>query len=141
MSKTAATDLAPVRPKRVPLAGRNRLKVKDQDPDKSYRYVNANDEHDPDRVERFLEAGYTLVPRRQSGTLGDNKVDNTSPMGSVAEVSVGQGMKAVLMAQPREWYDEDQRAKMAELDAIERTMKSESKSDYGTLNTNAPIDK
>jgi hypothetical protein len=79
------------------------------------------------------EAGYEIVPRAASGKLGDDRVDNASSMGSAAEISVGQGTKAILMRQRKEFYDQDQATKQAEIDAIERTMKRESKSDYGTL--------
>lgn len=128
-----ATPPAQERPKRVPLAGRNRLNVKNKDPNFVYRYVNANLENDPDRLERMKEAGYELVPRAEAGSLGDNRVDNPSPIGSEASIAVGQGTRAVLMRQRKEWFDEDQAAKQAEVDAIEQTMRRESKSDYGTL--------
>lgn len=121
------------RPKRTPLAGRNRLAVKDKDPNFVYRYVNANLENDPDRIERMKEAGYELVPRSQAGSLGDNKVDNSSAIGSTASISVGQGIRAVLMRQRKEWYEEDQQAKQAEVDAVEKTIQGGSKSDYGAV--------
>lgn len=129
------------RPTRVPLSGRNRLAIKDKDPNYVYRYVNANLENDPDRVERMQEAGYELVPKAEAGSLGDNKVDNSSPIGSSASISVGQGTRAVLMRQRKDYYEEDQRAKQAELDALEKTMRGESKSDYGTLDLNARLDR
>lgn len=128
-----ADSKTPERPKRVPLATRNRLNVKDKDPNYVYRYVNANDQHDPDRVERMKEAGYELVPRNQGGALGDNRVDNSSPMGSTASINAGQGKIAVLMRQRKEWFDEDQASKQSEVDAVEQSMRRESKSDYGTL--------
>jgi len=128
-----ANSPAQERPKRVPLAGRNRLHVKNKDPNFVYRYVNANLENDPDRIERMKEAGYELVPREEAGELGDKRVDNSSPIGSTASIAVGQGTRAVLMRQRKEWFDEDQSAKQAEVDAVEQTMRRESKSDYGTL--------
>lgn len=132
------TSPAQERPTRVPLAGRNRLAVKNKEDGYVYRYVNANLENDPDRIERMMEAGYELVPREQAGALGDNKVDNSSPMGSAASISVGQGTRAVLMRQRKDWFDEDQREKMKEVDAIEQTMRRDSKSDYGTLEVTNP---
>jgi hypothetical protein len=126
------------RPKRVPLSGRKVFGKENKDPNYVYRYVNANLEKDPERVARFKEAGYEIVPRGVAGDLGDNKVDSATPMGSVAELSVGQGTKAVLMRQRKEWYLEDQSAKQAEVDAIEQTMRRESKSDYGTLDVMNP---
>ena len=135
-----ANSTAPVRPTRVPLAGRNRLNVKDKEPGYVYRYVNANLADDPDRVERMKEAGYEIVPRAEAKVLGDNRVDNSTSIGSGASISVGGGTRAILMRQREDWYKEDQRAKQSEVDAIEQTMKRDSKSDYGKLNPNARVD-
>lgn len=126
----------PSRPQRTPLAGRNRLAVKNKEDGYVYRIVNANLENDPDRVERMQEAGYELVPSEKVGRVGDKRVDDPSPLGTASSISVGQGTRAVVMRIRKDWYDEDQRAKQAELDEIEQTMKRESKSDYGTLDLN-----
>jgi hypothetical protein len=137
---TKQTSPAQVRPSRVPLSGRNRLAVKNKDEGYVYRYVNANLENDPDRIERMKEAGYELVSRDVAGKLGDNRVDNSTPIGSTASISVGQGTRAVLMRIRKDWYDEDQSVKQREIAALEQTMKSESKADYGKLNPNARVD-
>lgn len=126
MSRQANTPaVASARPKRVPLSGRNRLSVKDRDPNYVYRVVNDVD----DRVERLQELGYEIDPKAQ---VGDKRVDNSSSLGSVSTVSVGQGIRAVVMRQRKEYYDEDQNTKMAQLAEVEATMKKKDV-DYGTF--------
>ena len=138
MTKTTLPTQA--RPTRIPLAGRNRLAVKDKDEGYVYRYVNANLENDPDRIERMQEAGYEIVPRKQAGSLGDHRIDNATPIGSAGSISVGQGTRAVLMRVRKEWFEADQAEKQKEVDAVEQTMRKESKADYGKLNPNARVD-
>jgi hypothetical protein len=126
MSRQANTPaVASARPKRVPLSGRNRLSVKDRDPNYVYRVVNDVD----DRVERLQELGYEIDPKAQ---VGDKRVDNSSSLGSVSTVSVGQGIRAVVMRQRKDYYDEDQNTKMAQLAEVEATMKKKDV-DYGTF--------
>lgn len=106
------------RVRRTPLTVRNRLTVKDRDPNYQYRIVNVKD----DRVEQFKEQGYEIVEDAQ---VGDKRLDAPSSLGSSSEISVGQGMKAVLMRIPKEWYQDDQNAKQAQIDELEATMKSD----------------
>ena len=128
MTKQSNSQSASARPQRTPLAGRNRLSVKDRDPNYIYRIVNDQD----DRISRLLEQGYEIDP---NASVGDKRVDNPSSLGSTSTVSVGQGMKAVVMRQRKEWFEEDQRTKQAQIDEVESTMKTDSKrgSDYGDL--------
>lgn len=116
------------RVKRTPIGTKNRLTVRDKDPNYVYRIVNA----DPDRLHAFKEAGYEAV---NAGSLSDNRVDVPSGMGSVPEFAVGQGTKAVVMRIKREWYEEDQAQKQADIDALEATTKQEArqKADYGSI--------
>jgi len=123
----------PSRPKRVPVGQRSRVSVKNRDDNYHYRVVNANMETDPDRVQAFLDAGYEIVPADKAGQIGDKQVDTPSGLGSSSQISVGQGTKAVLMRIRKEWYSEDQTVKQAEIDALESTMKKESKADYGNI--------
>jgi hypothetical protein len=123
------------RPSRVTLGQRNRLSIKDRDPNYQYRLVNANLESDPDRVERFQEYGYEVVPAKAAGQTGDARVDNPSPLGSAGQLSVGKGTKAVWMRIPKAYYDEDQAAKMAEIDELESQQKH--RADYGTIKIDA----
>ena len=126
MSRVANSPVAAsVRPKRVPLAGRNRLSLRNKDDKYVYRIVNDLD----DRVDRLKQQGYEIDP---DNNVGDKRVDNPSSLGSVSTVSVGQGVKAVVMRQLREYYDEDQQTKAEQINAIEDTMKKKD-ADYGSF--------
>jgi len=109
-----------VRVQRTPVNGRNVLTVAGKDPDKVYRFVNDIG----DRVESFRQAGYEPVPAADV-RIGDKRVGAASSEGSIAQASVGGGTKAVLMAIPKEWYDEDQEAKQAHVNELEQSMKQQ----------------
>ena len=117
------------RPKRIPVGGpRNIMTVADKDPNYVYRWVNDT----PGRIERFKEGGYEVVTGNNE--VGTKTVDRGSKLGSAITKSVGGQLTAVLMRIPKEWYDEDQAAKMAEIDALEASMKEQATRDrYGTL--------
>ncbi len=108
------------RPTRTPITKRNRLSVRNQDPNFHYRIVNDVD----DRVEQFLEQGYEIDPQSQ---VGDKQVDIGSPLGSAKQISVGSNVKAVVMRIPKEYFKQDQAAKQAEIDALEDSMRGEAK--------------
>jgi hypothetical protein len=114
-----AKELAQVkRVRRTPLNVRNRLSIQNPDPSKHYRIVNVKD----DRIEQFKEQGYEIETGVQ---VGDRRVDSPSTLGSASEISVGQGMKAILMSQRKEDYQEDQAMKQAQIDELEGSMKSD----------------
>lgn len=125
------TTAASARPRRTPVTKRNRLAVKNKEDGFIYRIVNDED----DRVERLQEQGYELCTKESVGAIGDKRVDNASSLGSIAQISVGKGTKAVVMRIPKEYYDQDQSAKQKEIDALESTMKRDAKktSDYGSF--------
>jgi hypothetical protein len=123
------------RPSRASLSQRNRLSIKDRDPNYHYRLVNANLQSDPDRVERMQEIGYEVVPGKKVGQTGDSQVDNPSPVGSAGQISVGKGDKAVWMRIRKDWYQEDQAEKQAEIDEVEQQQKN--RADYGSLKIEA----
>ena len=125
-------QVASARPRRSPIGAKNRLSVRDKEDGYIYRIVNSNLRDDPDRVERFQEQGYELVPREVAGRIGDKRVDNASTPGS-SEFSVGGGTKAVFMRIKKEWYDEDQAAKQQLVDDQEQTMKRPNNADYGKV--------
>lgn len=106
------------RVRRTPLSVRNKLSLKNRDPNYHYRFVNVKD----DRVEQFKEQGYEIVLGTE---VGDLRVDNPSALGSATEVSVGHATKAVLMRIPLEWYKEDQAFKQAKIDELEASMSTE----------------
>lgn len=132
MARTTSTE-ASARPRRVSLSQRNRLEVKDRDPNYHYRIVNDVD----DRVDRLQEIGYELAPKERVGAVGDKRVDSASSLGSVAHFSVGMGVKAVVMRIPKEYALQDSQTKLNEISASEATMKSDAKRavDYGNIET------
>lgn len=109
---------------RVPVTRRNRLSVKNRDPNYHYRIVNDVD----DRVEQFLDQGYEIDPQSQ---VGDKAVDIASPLGSAKLLSVGAGIKAVVMRIPKEYFEQDQAAKQEQIDALEDEMRGEAQSYKG----------
>jgi hypothetical protein len=122
----ANSQVASARPRRSPLAGRNRLAVKNKEAGFVYRIANIKD----DNIDLLKERGYEICEKESIGAVGDKKVDNPSSLGSASEISVGAGDKAVVMRIPKEWYDEDQAAKQAQIDEVERSM-GKDKGDYG----------
>ena len=105
-------------PKRVrrPLRKSNRLEIINKDPNRIYRLVNM----DPSRLWRFEEAGWRIedVARHLSGseraslpTITDNAI------------MVGGGQKQVLMSIEKEFYDEDQQAKLMRNQEVETALK------------------
>jgi len=97
---------------------RNRLNVRGKEPGYVYRIVNDID----DRIQNFKEMGYELVTDN-TVVVGDKRVANPSQEGSPVEISVGQGVKAYVMRQKQEWYDEDQKAKQERVNELETSMK------------------
>ena len=117
------------RPARQPVTRRNRLDVKDQDPNFHHRFVN--DVDNGDRIEQFKAAGYEVVER--PGKIGDARVDVPNQIGS-STISVGGGMKAVLMRIPKQWYKEDQKLKQDQLVDVEKKIEQSARSyERGTL--------
>lgn len=132
MEKELKVSRASARPRRSALGKRDRLALRDRDPGYQYRLVNINLENDPDRVQNLIEQGYEIVPAKKVGQTGDAKVDVPSVMGSAGEISVGQGTKAIWMRIPKEYYNEDQAVKQAEVDATE-SRANKSGADYGSV--------
>jgi hypothetical protein len=106
------------RVRRTPVTGRNRLSVRGKDPDFVYRIVNDTE----DRVQTLQEAGYVFEESNEV-VLGGERVDDTSSLGRVKHVSVGGGVKAVLMKQRKDWYEEDQAAKQEYVKKTEDAMR------------------
>ena len=133
MVKQTIPQETSVRPRRSPLAGRNRLSVRNKEDGYIYRIVNSNLDSDPDRVNDLIERGYELVPLEKTGPIGDKRVDNSTSPGSGSEFSVGSGTKAVVMRIKKEWYEEDQALKQQQVDEQEQTMRRPQNADYGDL--------
>jgi len=111
------------RPTRVPVGARNVLTVIGKDPDYEYRIVN----DEGDRIAAFQDAGYE-IEKASAVRVGDKRVNNASPEGSLAQVSVSKktGDKAFVMKIRKEFYKEDQDAKARKLRQIEDTIKQPS---------------
>lgn len=117
--------------KRVPISGaRNILTVQGKEPGFEYRIVN----DDGDRISTMEERGYEVVTDT-SIKVGDRRIANPTQQGSPVRVSVGGGVQGVLMRIPKEWYEEDQAAKAAQVNELEATTKKEAQanSDYGKI--------
>lgn len=134
MTRELTTRSPSGRVKRTPIVGRNRLSLKERDPNYQYRIVNDVD----DRIDQFLEQGWEVV---QDAKVGDKRVENPTGVGSVKTISVGQGTKAVTLRIKKEYYDENQRAKQADVDASEETMRQDARraADYGSLKSRVSI--
>jgi hypothetical protein len=113
-----ANSASAQRVKRTPINGRNVLTVTGKEPGYVYRIVNDTG----DRVQQFLDAGYEKVLANDV-QVGDKRINSPSPEGSTAQVSVGNGDKAIVMRIREEWYKEDQTAKQARVDELEQTIK------------------
>lgn len=119
------------RTSRTPINGRRSvLGVKGKDPNFEYRIVNDVN----DRIAEFQDRGYEIVTDGEV-TVGDKRVGKVSASGSPVEISVGQGTRALLMRIPKEFYAEDQKAKAANIAAIEADIKAETRKDgnYGSI--------
>jgi hypothetical protein len=124
MAREQVAKVPSGRVKRTPITVRNRLSIKEQDPNYVYRVVNVTDAEGnvTNNYEARLAQGYEIDPSNQK--VGDSRVDNPSSLGSANEISVGKGARAVIMRIPREYYEEDQAAKQQAVDELEATMKS-----------------
>ena len=117
------------RVKRTPVGGpRDILTVANKDPNYEYRWVLDA----VGRLERFKDGGWEIV--QGDPEVGQKVVDRGSKIGSAVTKAGGSGQTLVLMRIPKEWYDEDQTAKMAQVDALEATMRAEAQQGrYGSL--------
>jgi hypothetical protein len=117
------------RVRRTPVGQRNVLTVSGKDPSFEYRVVNDTG----DRVQRFLDAGWELVSAGDVA-VGDKRINSPAPEGTKAQVAVGQGLKAYVMRIRKDWYEEDQAAKQAEVNRTEEATRLEAlNGNYGKL--------
>ena len=103
----------------------------DKDPDYVYRFVNDSGS----RIDQMKSAGYEIVTDEDL-IVGDSRVSDSSQLGSGKRVVSKDGTVQYLMRQKKEFYDEDQAAKQAHNDEIERAMtKQASEGMYGSIKT------
>jgi len=105
---------------RISYAERNKLSVQNRDDGFNYRVVNTDDEKWQGRIENMMARGYTVC--HEGEILGDSRGTEASQVGSVIGKPVGNGVRGVLMKIPKEFYEEDQAAKQAEVDHSEMGM-------------------
>ena len=128
-NKEAIAKVPRGRTRRTPIGTRNVLTVAGKDPNYEYRIVNDSG----DRVQEMLDRDYEIV-NADDVRVGDKRVNAASSEGSVAQVSVGQGMKAVVMRIRKEWYEDDQKAKADHVDKLEdATRETALNGTYGKL--------
>lgn len=104
------------RPERVPLDGaRDRMTIPNMDP--AYHYTWQND--DPGQLERFIAAGYEFVTDPvKVGQPTVNKSDRINGMGQA--LTLVSGPKILYALRQRiEWYEQDEKARQARIDAEE----------------------
>lgn len=118
------------RPARKPIGTRSRLGVTNKNPEYEYRIVTDKD----GRVDQFQEAGWELATGNES--VGVSRLSQPSAEGSVKQVHVGNGDKGVLMRIPKDWYEEDQKAKADFINEKEAaTLNTREDGQYGSIRT------
>lgn len=101
----------------------------DKDPNYAYRFVNDTGS----RIDNFAAAGYEFVTD-DTLVVGDRRVLDPSDPGTNKKVISNDGTTSYLMRIKKEWYDEDQAAKAAQIAETERAMKQEAtQGTYGSL--------
>ena len=130
MSRELSPKAPAARPQRASNTVRNRLSLKNTDPNYEYRIVNDQS----DRVELLKEIGYEVVSA-DTVRVGDKRVDLGKSVGSAATLSLGRGDNGVVMRIRKDWYVEDQKTKQLEVDKTEQTMKETARSNgnYGKI--------
>lgn len=101
----------------------------DKDPNYVYRFVNDTGS----RIANFQSMGYEFV-EDPSMVVGDSRVSDVSDIGSSKRVISNDGTTSYLMRIKKEYYEEDQAAKAAQVAETERAMKQEAtQGTYGKL--------
>ena len=118
--------------KRIPLGKRNVLSYPKEDQDPNFKYRIVNDE--PGRIKMFRDAGWEVV-EKQGAALGDPQVGVPSEqVGSVMTKAVGGGKVGYLMRIKKEFYEEDQETKAANIRELEDGLKMQKQGQYGDVN-------
>jgi hypothetical protein len=108
---------------RIPVDGnRDVLTVYGKDPSMEYRWVKDSSDKGA-RIQRFLKAGYEFVSRDSGVEVGQETVYTVENIGSIVASPAGEGAYLFLMAIPKEWYQEDQKAKAAAITETENQIK------------------
>lgn len=100
----------------------------ERDPDFQYRFVNDIGS----RIDNFKEAGYELVTDADL-KVGDSRVSDPSGLGNTKRSVSNDGTVSYLMRIKKEYYKEDQAAKLALVNETEGAMKRNASQDYGDI--------
>ena len=117
-------------PRRAKIAGhRSKLHIGGQrDPEFAYRIVNDTD--NGSRIARFIENDWEIV-EDSAVRVGDKGAATTSREGGPVKVNVGLGTHAYLMRKRKEWKEQDDAAKQAQID--EREANQQPIDTYGSI--------
>jgi hypothetical protein len=77
-----------------------------------------------DRIQRFKDAGYTIV--EEDIQVGDPKIGKPGQLGSGVS-SQGDGIRKVLMEIPEKYYIEDQKKAQDNITSVEKEIRRNSK--------------
>lgn len=124
---TLKSKRASTRVRRNSLTSRNKLGVKNQDPAFVYRIVNDIS----DRIEVLQQQDWEIDISDTEVDVSIDGVKAASSLGSAKTISVGQGVKAVVMRKKREFHEEDQAFKQEEINKTEQTIKQNAQGSYG----------
>lgn len=125
------------KPRRGGITGfRSPLAIRGNLDRENFEYRIVNDYEDGARIAQFQDNDWEIV-NKSDIEVGEKKVNKPTPEGTPVQVSVGQGTKAYLMRKPKDWYADDQKAKQAEVDATEQTMKPDGT--YGHINIDTGV--
>ena len=127
--KTVGRPRKSNRPKRAPISGnRDVLTVRGIPEGYVARWVNDVDE----RVSKFQAAGYEFV--NDKGVItGDKTINNGDNVGSVITKNVGGGVVSYLMAQRKEYYEEDKATAAQAIDDTEAAITRKKEGQYGSI--------
>lgn len=103
---------------RISLMEQRRLMNTPKDGEYVYRIVNDTG----DRIGQFYKAGYEIVDRNHEEIDIDGRIQDPSWKQSALSQPVGEGIIGYCMRIPREWWEEDQRAKYNLINAKENKM-------------------
>lgn len=113
------------KPKRVPVSGmRDIMTVLNKEEGYEYRWVTDVDEKGS-RIYKYKRGGWEMSPLQTADgniIVGEEAVFRTEAKEDIIRLHVGGGQFGYLMRIKKEWYDEDQKDKAAEIDAMEDTI-------------------
>ncbi len=133
MTKEAIAKAPSGRVKRKPVGQRQRLEIINREPGRVYRLIDS----DQYRVEMFKDAGYRVEDINNH--VYRSRLDQGGKSDNV--LHVGGGKTQVLVSIEQEYYDEDQAAKQAQIDAAEAAIKKPSEGQYGKVSIDRALEK